>query len=322
MSYGLAMQASLWPSEATFLDGTRYQELATGVRPLLLELLRRERLDLGLLEPFCRMYIPLAAWVDHHKLPDRPLIVGINGAQGSGKTTLRRLLEPILRECFRLRVTGLSIDDLYRTHAEREQLARDVHPLLATRGVPGTHDVGLGMHLLDRLSGRHPAAIAIPVFDKARDDRTPETEWPLANTPLDVVLLDGWCLSARPEPDSALQAPLNELEQRDDAEGIWRRYVNAQLAGEYAKLFARLDKLVMLKVPNMACVYEWRSLQEEKLEAASSARHRIMDSSGLKRFIMHYERITRHTLEEMPERADLVLYLNEHHQFTSVHLNP
>jgi D-glycerate 3-kinase len=322
MSYGLAMQASLWPSEATYLDGARYQEMANAIRPLLLELLRRERLDLALLEPYCRMILPLAAWLDHHRTAERTLVVGINGAQGAGKTTLRHLLEPTLRECFKLRVAGLSIDDLYRTHAERERLAHDVHPLLATRGVPGTHDVALGLDLLDRLTVRETAAVAIPAFDKARDDRRPQADWPVVETPLDLVLLDGWCVGARLQPDIALQAPINELEQRDDAGGTWRRHVNAQLAGDYAKLFARIDKLVMLKVPNMACVYEWRNLQEEKLEAAPGERHRIMDSSGLKRFVMHYERITRHTLEEMPERADLVLYLNEHHQFTSVHLNP
>ncbi|NJD08796.1 MAG: hypothetical protein FIA97_20240 [Methylococcaceae bacterium] len=284
--------------------------------------MRRERLDLALLEPFCRLIIPLAAWIDHHRTAGRTLVVGINGAQGSGKTTLRRLLEPVLKECFKLRVAGLSIDDLYHTHGERERLARDIHPLLATRGVPGTHDVKLGLDLLDRLTARETTAVSIPVFDKAHDDRKPQADWPVVATPVDIVLLDGWCVGALPQSELPLQTPINELEQRDDATGIWRRYVNAQLAGDYAKLFARLDKLVMLKVPNMACVYEWRNLQEEKLEAASAGRHRIMDSSGLKRFVMHYERITRHTLEEMPERADLVLYLNEHHQFTSVHLNP
>ena len=113
------------------------------------------------------------------------------------------------------------------------------------------------------------------------------------------------------------------MEEREDGDGAWRRHVNEQLDGPYAELFSLLDRLVMLRVPGMQCVYEWRSLQEDKLaaKAARSGEHRIMDSSGLKRFIMHYERLTRHTLEEMPDRADLTLYLNEHHQFTSIHIN-
>jgi len=322
MSYGLALQASLWPSEATHLDGSRYQQLANAIRPTLLEVLRQERLDLALLEPFCRMVIPLAAWLDHHRTPGRTLVIGISGAQGSGKTTLRRLLQPVLRECFQRRVAGLSLDDLYFTHGERERLAREIHPLLATRGVPGTHDIDLGFRVLAQLTAQETATVAIPAFDKACDDRLPPAQWPVVTTPLDIVLLDGWCVGAIPQAETMLQLPVNELEQRDDADGTWRRHVNAQLAGDYAKLFARIDRLVLLKVPDMACVYEWRSLQEDKLEADSGGRRRILDSSGLKRFVMHYERITRHTLEEMPERANLVLYLNQHHQYTSVHLNP
>jgi D-glycerate 3-kinase len=320
MSYGLSMQASLWPSDDPVLSAADYQHRAAAIRPALTALMKQERLNHVLLEPLCRAYLPLAAWMRREKPAGRALLVGVNGAQGAGKSTLTAFVKLILQESFGLRVAALSIDDLYRPHAEREQLAHDVHPLLATRGVPGTHDAEWGVRLLEELRSDAGKPVIIPSFDKSRDDRKPQMEWQIVAQPVDVVILEGWCVGARPQTEPELDQPINELEQREDADGVWRRFVNQQLAGDYARWFAMLDRLVMLKVPDMASVYEWRSLQEDKM-AANDAR-RIMDSSGLKRFIMHYERLTRHMLDEIPERADVVMYLNEHHQFTSIHLNP
>jgi D-glycerate 3-kinase len=319
----LGMQASLWPTDHTVLGADEYQALAARIRPVFQDKLRELHIAPTLSESLKRIYLPLAAWVCQQKPQGRALVVGVNGAQGAGKSTLCEFLQLILREGFGLRPAGFSIDDLYKTHEERERLGREIHPLLVTRGVPGTHDVRLGLEIIHQLTDPAGGKVALPAFDKAQDDRRPATEWALVQAPVDVLILEGWCVGAQAQPESALSEPLNELEAREDTDGSWRRYVNAELKGEYAILFGKLDRLIMLKVPNMECVYEWRSLQEEKLAArmAQCGQHRIMDSSGLKRFIMHYERLTRHMLEEMPERADLTLYLDEHHQFTSIHIN-
>lgn len=319
----LGMQASLWPTESAVLSADEYQELAARIRRDFLKKMRELEIGAGLAESLKRIYLPLAAWVHQQKQVGQPFLLGVNGAQGSGKSTLREFLQLVLHKGYGYRVTGFSIDDIYHTHAERERLGREVHPLLVTRGVPGTHDIALGLKTLDALTHPSGGTIAVPSFDKAHDDRRPESEWPVVEGPMDVVIFEGWCVGARPQPDAELLQPLNELETREDADGAWRRHVNAQLRGPYATLFARLDRLIMLKVPDMKCVYEWRELQEEKLAAkmAHTGYHRIMDSSGLKRFIMHYERLTRHMLEEMPDRADLTLFLDEHHQFTAIHIN-
>jgi D-glycerate 3-kinase len=318
MSYGLSMQASLWPSDDQVLAASDYQRLAAAIRPRFIDLMRQQALPLALLEPLCRVYLPLAAWVNRERKQHKTFVLGINGAQGAGKSTLTSFLQLLLQEVFGLRVAAFSIDDIYFTHQQREKLAHDVHPLLATRGVPGTHDVELGIATLDQLCSIGERT-SVPAFDKGADDRAPESEWKSIVSPVDVVIMEGWCVGAKPQAESALLLPLNELEEREDSDGFWRRYVNEQLTGAYARLFAKLNRLVMLRVPDMRCVYEWRSTQEDKL-AASDAR-RTMDSSGLKRFIMHYERLTRHMLAELPERADVVLYLDEQHQFTSIHIN-
>jgi len=274
---------------------------------------------------FERFYLPLAATLAK-AAADRssPLVVGINGAQGSGKTTLCHVLQRLLEDGFGLRIAGFSIDDLYLTRAERLDLGRTVHPLLTTRGVPGTHDVALGQQLLDELTSNHAdRTVAIPVFDKARDDRTPRSAWRSVQTPIDLVLFEGWCVGAVPQAEVALAQPVNVLERVEDPQGIWRRYVNHRLQDDYARLFARIDRLIMLEIPDMACVHSWRGLQERKLVAQSTKEDQsgIMDEAALKRFIMHYERLTRSMLAEMPLRADLALLLDNEHRLAGVRSN-
>jgi D-glycerate 3-kinase len=259
----------------------------------------------------------------HARKGSETLVVGVNGAQGSGKSTLCDFLALVLEEGYGCRVAGFSIDDLYKTRAERERLAREVHPLLATRGVPGTHDVGLGLATLAALKASGPGdTTALPAFDKARDDRRPEAEWPKFRGRPDVIVFEGWCVGTVPQSPDALPEPVNELERDEDADGTWRRHVDRQLQGDYARLFAELDLLVMLEVPGMASVFEWRSLQEEKLAVTlpPGERHRLMDAAGIRRFVMHYERLTRHNLETLPGRANLSLRLDAGHSFVEVRL--
>ena len=272
-----------------------------------------------------RIYLPLAAALAKAAREKAgTLVVGVNGAQGSGKTTLCCLLSLLLDVGFKQRVASFSIDDLYRTHAERSLLGQTVHPLLATRGVPGTHDVEMGLQLLTDLTNPQSGhRVPLPVFDKTTDDRSPRSAWRMAQTPLDIVLFEGWCVGVCPQSDQALEQPINTLEESDDPQGTWRSHVNKQLAGDYKRLFARLDLLIMLEIPDMASVFAWRGLQEEKLAAQSQGAksEKLMDKAALHRFIMHYERLTRHMLSEMPKRANIVLRLDATHQVAKVRIN-
>jgi D-glycerate 3-kinase len=229
-----------------------------------------------------------------------PLVVGINGAQGSGKSTVAKFLEVLLVEHNQRGIT-LALDDLYLTRAERQAMARHEHPLFATRGVPGTHDVALGEALLDALqAGRETA---LPRFDKAADDRSAEVR--LVERPVDVILFEGWCVGAVAQPAAALRRPLNRLEAEEDPDGSWRREVNRRLATDYAELFGRIDCLVMLKVEGWPAVRANRLKQEQKLGVGPA----VMDEAALDRFLMHYERLTRWQLEEMPGRADIAIQI-------------
>jgi D-glycerate 3-kinase len=232
----------------------------------------------------------------------RPPVVGINGAQGSGKTTLCRFLEQLLAQRG-LRAVTLSLDDYYLTRAERREAAENDHPLFATRGVPGTHDIWLAEEVLGKLLAGRPAQL--PRFDKATDDRAVNVT--PVDTRVDVILLEGWCVGAVPQPAADLRVSVNRLEAEEDPDGVWRREVNRRLATDYAELFARVDLLVMLKVSDFAAVRANRLLQERKLAANRPNGGAIMDEARLDRFLMHYERLTRWMLDEMPQRADVLI---------------
>jgi D-glycerate 3-kinase len=223
------------------------------------------------------------------------IVVGLAGAQGSGKSTMAPRLADRLAESG-LRTHVLALDDFYLTRAERAELARTVHPLLATRGVPGTHDVGLLADALDALLAGGPATI--PVFAKAAGDRA---GWRTIDSAADVILLEGWCVGAQPEPEQRLLEPINALEREEDADAIWRTWVNHRLATDYAGLFDRLSLRILLRAPDFGVVLGWRSEQERALPFGG------LFGVQMKRFIDHYERITRWMLEDEP--ADLVIDL-------------
>ena len=311
------------PANMHKLTADEILEIADRTRVSFLAATKQMMLDNDLEQALVDIYIPLSATLARQSQEQgSTLVIGVNGAQGSGKSTLCQLLQIILEEGFEKRVTTLSIDDIYLTSAERVALAREVHPLLSTRGVPGTHDVALGLQLLSAARTlKAGQQLKVPVFDKAIDDRLPSGQSRLVAGPLDLILFEGWCVGARPQREQALAIPVNSLERLEDPDQVWRRYVNEQLEKDYRQLFSEIDFLIMLKVPGMSSVMEWRSKQERKLAKASPGEPKIMDTAALQRFIMHYERLTRAMLAEMPDRADLVFKLNRNQQVDGVQIN-
>jgi D-glycerate 3-kinase len=234
----------------------------------------------------------------------RPLVVGVTGPQGSGKSAAAGALA-LLLQARGLRTAVLSIDDLYLTRDARQRLAAEVHPLFATRGVPGTHDAVLGIEVMDALF--RAGEIAVPRFDKAADDRRPLADWDFVTGPVDAILFEGWCVGARPQPDAALAAPVNELERTRDPDGAWRRYANAELAGPYQTLFGRVGFQALLRAPSFDAVLGWRLEQEHKLREREPGKGQT--DAEIAVFIQHYERLTRWIDAEMPARANAVVQL-------------
>lgn len=271
------------------------------MNPDFTDLLRSERLPAAYGGVIQRLHVPLAARIAEAARAHGPgFRVGLCGPQGSGKTTSARVLERLLA-ADGLPAVILSLDDLYLPLAARQRLAVEVHPLLLTRGVPGTHEVALGLDLLDALV--RPGRTIMPRFDKASDDRLPPDRWTPLEGPFDVILFEGWCVGAKPQAQAALRRPVNDLERQRDPQGIWRAYANTQLAGPYQRLFADFGLLAMFKVPSFNVVLGWRQEQEHKLPKPG------MSDAQIAVFIAHYERLTRHIQAEMPGRADVVVTL-------------
>lgn len=260
-------------------------------------------------------YVPLARWLLETTWPIPP-IIGICGAQGTGKSTLAEFLATELNDSAAWSVAVLSMDDFYLSRAARLELSRAVHPLLATRGPPGTHDCEMMGDYLQRL--RHLGdgeSMALPRFDKSRDDRAPTESWPRVTGPLNAIILEGWCLGVPPQDAGELVTPVNDLEARHDSDARWRTYVNNRLRDDYAGVFSRLDRLIFLKTPDMDAVLRWRSEQESKLIASTTAgQPGIMDAPQLREFVQHFERLSRVAIAKLPATADVTLVFEASHE--------
>lgn len=252
--------------------------------------------------------------------PERPALIGVGGAQGSGKSYACRTLAMTNQPRF----AHFSLDDVYLTKAERvwradnvssfssvrdqdgnfevHHVARPVvERLLLTRGPPGTHDLKLAKRLLHDLGQRQKTLL--PRFDKAADERAPESTWPVFQGPAEAILVDGWCMGATPTPPSP---PLNDVEH-DDVEGIWRRETEMQLAKAYAPFFSTFDAIVYLQAPSWEIVRVWRGQQEEQTLGRPLTAD---ENAAVDRFVMHYERITRFMLAGH-HNAKWIVHLDE-----------
>lgn len=266
----------------------------------------------------------LAGWIATHTLGrTEPYIFGVSGAQGSGKTTLCGKLSALLSRAegwfdgAPLNVLTLSIDDLYLTRAERLALAAREHPLCAIRGLPGTHDVALGLRLLDALATAAPADVThVPRFDKAADDRVPPAQFDQVHGRPDVILFEGWCVAATPGP--AWAGPINTREARDDPDGRWARWSEAALADDYQELWARIHGLLFIEAPSFEAVVAGRWRQEQRLAerlaqaamgASGDAPSRpvgLMTEAEVRDYVALFERKTRQMLADLPARADWI----------------
>ena len=249
-------------------------------------------------------------------------VMGLHGCQGAGKTTLTVYLQVALAQRG-LRAVTISLDDFYLSRAKRQARANQVHPLLATRGVPGTHDTEVAITTLKALQRKdNRETVKIPRFDKTQDDLYPQAQWSDVEAPVDIVLFEGWCLGTLPQKEGQLLQPVNDMERDGDAQGHWRNYVNNMLKTTYRKLFSHMDYWVMLKAPSFDVVYRWRLEQEQKLFATLSSQQRqqrtMMQGASLRDFLQHYQRLTEHALETLAPHMDWVYHLATDRQIVSV----
>ena len=263
--------------------------------------------------------IPLCFWISNKANKKKPYFVGLAGGQGTGKTTISSLIKIILTKYFKLKVFRISIDDFYKTRKERTNLSKRVHPMLLTRGVPGTHDINMMLNFFRKAKSKNFKRIKLPTFNKAIDDRFSKKYWyDLRNKP-DVIIFEGWCVGAKPEKNITLKKTINSMEKAKDQKQIWRKYVNQQLKSKYKNLYSQLNCLIFLKAKNFSLLQKWRLKQERKLwlKSKKNLNLKIMSRGDVINFMQTYQRITQNMFRYMPRYASIILNLNTNHQIKS-----
>jgi len=266
-----------------------------------------------------KTYIPISFWIENkYKKKGKTLFLGFSGGQGSGKTTVAKILKIILKKFFKREIYVSSIDDFYKTLKDRNEMSHTIHPLFKIRGVPGTHDISLVKKFFDFIKKKNFKKFKLPKFDKSMDERLKKKYWSNIKKRPEIVILEGWCVGAKPQSNSIINKSINVLEKYEDKHLIWRKYANEKLKKEYKKLFAMIDHFIFMKIPNFNVVYEWRLLQESKLRKKSHSSKKIMSYNEIKRFIMFYERITLQMIKDLSKSASVVIFLKTNHKIKKI----
>ena len=261
--------------------------------------------------------IPLCFWISKKAEKKRPYFVGLAGGQGTGKTTISSLIRIILIKYFRLNVFRISIDDFYKTRKERINLSKRVHPMLLTRGVPGTHDINMMLNFFRNSKSKKFKRLKLPTFNKAIDDRFNKKKWYDLKKRPDVIIFEGWCVGAKSEKNLTLKKTINSMEKIKDQKQVWRKYVNHQLKSKYKNLYSQLNCLIYLKAKNFSLLQKWRLKQERKLGVKSKVKSKIMSKADVLNFMQTYQRITQNMFRNMPKYASVIFNLNSNHQIKS-----
>jgi len=263
--------------------------------------------------------IPICFWIVNKTKNKKPYFVGLAGGQGTGKTTVSSIIKIILEKYFKLKVFKISIDDFYKTRKERLSLSKKIHPMLITRGVPGTHDIQMMLNFFKRAKSKNFKKMKLPNFNKAVDDRFIKKHWYRIDQKPDVIIFEGWCVGAKAELNKTLKKSINSMEKVNDRKFVWRKYVNKQLKTKYKDLYSQLNCMVYLKAKNFTMLQKWRLKQEYKLwlKRKKSSSHKIMGKGDVINFMQTYQRITEYMFKNMPKYASIVLNLNNNHQIKS-----
>ncbi|NUN65390.1 glycerate kinase [Pseudanabaena biceps] len=264
-------------------------------------------------------WLPLAQSLAHQQQKiGRTFIQGLLGGQGTGKTTLGIILEILLRHLGK-KFLSISLDDLYKTYADRQKL-RDLCPQIIWRGPPITHDIKLGIQTLQQLRNcltNNDQPIAIPRFDKSMHNGAGDRAESLFVTNVDIVLFEGWFVGMRPLPISAFHNFAPPIVSESDRK--FALQCNAELAN-YLPLWEYLDSLIVLKPEDYHYSLQWRREAEHKLFASGKSG---LSDAEITQFVEYFWKALQPELFMPPmlDRADLVVEISRSHLPTKIYSN-
>ena len=239
----------------------------------------------------------------------------IAGSQGIGKTTYLKILKNNFHKYFDKKILSLSLDDYYYDLNIRKKLSKNVHPLLITRGVPGTHDVKELRRTIN-LFKKSIYPIKTPIFNKLNDKKSYKKR--IFNETAEILILEGWCCGSPHIKKDYLYKNINSLEKKFDKKYVWRNYYNNKLKNEYNKIFKEFDNLIYFKASSFKNVKKWRLLQENKLKKQNNSKKGGMNKKEVEVFIKHYEKITKWMIKKLPEKANLTFLIDKNFKIKKI----
>ena len=235
----------------------------------------------------------------------------IAGSQGSGKSTLSLLIKTYFKKFYKKDVVILSIDDFYLSSHQRKQLAnKSKTNLFKTRGVPGTHNLKSLNNSIDKLKA-NKFPVYLPVFDKVTDNKKNYTR---KVNKADLIILEGWCVGAKPVEPSYLKKNINELEKKSDPDMIWRTSYNQALI-KYQKLFNKFNYYIFIKLPDWKYVINWKYKQELNLRSLRSDNHL---KKKLYLFIQYYEKLSKWMSITCPDICNILITLDKNQKMKKI----
>ena len=236
----------------------------------------------------------------------------VAGSQGSGKSSLSKLIKLYLEKFYNKSVVIISMDDFYLSKKQREQLSKNIHPLFLTRGVPGTHDLELlNKKIVQIFNKKFP--VYLPIFDKVTDTRKRTYRKVLKG---DVIIFEGWCAGAQPVNQNYLQKNFNNLEKDKDKNFIWRNSYNKYL-NEYQKLFSQFNFFIYFQFNHWDHVLNWKYKQELELR---DKKKDLGLKKYLREFIQYYEKVSKWMHLKVPKYCNILIKLDAHQKIKSINL--
>ena len=236
----------------------------------------------------------------------------IAGSQGSGKSSLSKLIKLYLEKFCYKSVVIISMDDFYLSKNQRTQLSKNIHPLFLTRGVPGTHDLELMNKKIKQILNKE-FPIYLPIFDKVSDSRKKTYKKILK---ADVVIFEGWCAGSQPVDQNYLQKNFNNLEKHKDKNFIWRNSYNRYL-NEYQKLFSQFNFFIYFQFNQWDHVLNWKYKQELELR---DKKKDLGLKKYLREFIQYYEKVSKWMHLKVPKYCNILIKLDAHQKIKSINL--
>ncbi len=247
----------------------------------------------------------------------RTPIQGILGGQGTGKSFLASILR-LLLDHLDYKTVNFSLDDIYKTHTERFALQK-IDPRLIWRGPPGTHDIYLGLQVLENcLQQDSGEPILIPRFDKSAHNGAGDRGKPEAIERADVVLFEGWFVGVRPIAEAILDHPLPPIISKKD---IRFAKDNNERLKAYVPLWEKLDSLLVLYPVDYRFSKKWRQEAEQKMIASGKAG---MSEQEIENFVDYFWRALHpelfiNPLIERSDLVDLVIEIEQNHNYCKIY---